>query len=311
MLASLLSLALTAAPPQDPPQQDPPVTRVEDIVVDGRPLSIVVDEFVEEVGEAPRGRGLARWHDPLCVGVANLRGEAAQSVIDHISAVGASLGLRPADPGCTPNVIIVFTRDPDSVAAGVVAADPRAFRAGSRTFHLDGAARDAFLEGDAPVRWWHVSEPTDSLTGQRAARLPGDNDPSTQGGTVEPGRPSAPRIYTTTSSRLTSQIREDLSRVVIVVDIDRTGEITPQQLGDYLAFVALAQIDPRGDRSRQPSVLNVFDNPASSDGFSEWDLAYLRALYRPGGVRRTNPGAISQDVAGEVARTLRREAETP
>ncbi|MBX9574330.1 MAG: hypothetical protein K2X07_01685 [Caulobacteraceae bacterium] len=301
MLAVVVSLALVASAPQDPPRQDPPpqdppVTRVDDIIVDGRPLATVAEEFVENVGEAPRGRGLARWNRPICVGAVNLRADVAQPLIDHISGVAQDLGVDAADPGCRPNVIMIFTEDPRGVAGAIFQADPRGFSLGPRTFHLSSDYEALFLDSDVPVRWWTTSVPIDSETGQRASRLPGDVDAD--------GNPSAPYIFTS-ASRLNSQIRDDLARTFIVVDVTRMADVTPQQLADYLAFVALAQVDPAGDVSRQASVLNVFEDPASSDGFSDWDMAYLRALYRPGEPMRTNRRAVSDGVAAEVARTMR------
>ncbi|HEV7227977.1 hypothetical protein [Brevundimonas sp.] len=302
MLAALVSMALLAAVQQDPPPQDPPATRVDDIVVDGRPLRVVAEEFVDNVGEAPRDRGLARWRRPICVGAVNLTTEAARPLLDHIASVADGLGVRSGEPGCRPNVIIVFTEDPRAVAAAILEADPRGFRLGHRNFHLDSGHLGDFVDGDRAIRWWHTSVPTDSETGRRAVRLPGDLDPAT-------GLPAAPMIYSTSASRLFTQIRDDLSRVFIVVDVDGIGDVTPQQLADYLAFVTLAQIDPRGDVSRQASVLNVFDDPGSGAGFSDWDMAYLRALYRPDVETRTNSRAVSDDVADAVARTIRSSAQ--
>ncbi len=302
MLAAVMSLALFAAaqqdpPVQDPPLQEPPVTRVDDIIVDGRPLSVVAAEYAENVGEAPRGRGLARWNRPICVGTVNLQATVAQPLIDHISGVAEDLGVPTGDPGCRPNVIIVFTDDPRAVAGAMVEADPRGFRLGGRTYHLGSDYREDFLQGERPVRWWATSVPIDSETGQRATRLPGDVDAD--------GNPAAPYIFSTAASRLNSQIRDDLARIYVVVDVNRVTDVSPQQLADYLAFVALAQIDPQGDVSRQASVLNAFADPASSAGFSDWDLAYLRALYRPGAPMRTNRRSIASGVADEVARTMR------
>ncbi|HEV2082615.1 MAG TPA: hypothetical protein VGR32_09205 [Brevundimonas sp.] len=302
MLATVISLAMLMAaqqdpPLQDPPRQDPPETRVDDIVVDGRPLRAVADEFVENVGEAPRGRGLARWYRPLCVGAVNLNPDVAQPLLDHIARVAEDLGVQSGDVGCRPNVIMVFTDDPRAVAGAMIEADPKGFRLGGRTYHLSSDFRDEFVEGDRPVRWWTTSVPVDSETGQRATRLPGDVDAE--------GNPAAPYIFSTSASRLNSQVRDDLARVYIIVDVNQVSGVSTRQLADYLAFVALAQVDPRGDVSRQASVLNVFADPASSPGFSDWDLAYLRALYRPGAPMRTAQGAVAEGVAAEVARTIR------
>ena len=98
-----------------------------------------------------------------------------------------------------------------------------------------------------------------------------------------------------------------MNRVIIVVDVNRAAELTPLQLGDYLAFVALAQVDPTGDRSGWASVLNVFEDPASSDGFSDWDWAFLTALYQDSRPTRTNAAAVADVVADQLADVLTRD----
>lgn len=301
-LTALLAIAATPALAQEVPPQDPPaagaddtVTRVEDIVVDGRPLREVAREFVEAVGESPRGRGLARWRTPMCAGAVNLTPAAAQPLIDHVSVRAESLGVRTGEPGCAPNVVFVFSDDPRGLASSLVDANPGEFRLGSRTFNLDASALRHFRESDAPVRWWHTSVPVNDDTGERAVRLPGDVD--------NQGNPTAP-TNVVFSSVLSGVVRDDLSRVIVIVDAARVDDVSPRQLADYLTFVALAQIDPRGDRSSASSVLNAFDNPYSSDGLSDWDLAYLEALYRPGGSLRRNSRSVAEGVARDVARSL-------
>ena len=56
--------------------------------------------------------------------------------------------------------------------------------------------------------------------------------------------------------------------------------VTLEQLADYIAFVALAQVDPEADLSRFESILNLFQ-PGGLDttGLSPWDRAYLDGLY--------------------------------
>ncbi|MDI6624686.1 MAG: hypothetical protein QME55_08145, partial [Brevundimonas sp.] len=84
-IAAMLS---TFASPQDalpqspPPPQDPPeaTATLEDVVVEGRALEEMVREFVGEVGAPAGRRGLARWHDRLCVGVVNVRPDLGHPV---------------------------------------------------------------------------------------------------------------------------------------------------------------------------------------------------------------------------------------
>ena len=89
---------LQVAPaPQDPAGRAPSV-ELEDVVVTGRSLDTVINNFVRNVAEPNRGRGLARWDRSVCVGVANLTGEAAEYIADRVSTVAADIGLEVGRP---------------------------------------------------------------------------------------------------------------------------------------------------------------------------------------------------------------------
>lgn len=308
-LAAILAAAITApqdAPPTSPPApQNPPApeatTALEDVVVEQRRLESFVRDFVGEVGAPARNRGLARWQGGICVGVVNVRSAVAQPIADQISRVGMDLGLVPGDPGCTPNIAIVFTSDGAGLATALVGENRRAFRMGG-ALNRDAAALRDFQTSDRPVRWWHISVPVDSDTGQRAVRLPGDIDPST-------GRPTAPNL-SVFASRLNTQIRDDLNKVIVIVDIDQMGAANLAQLADYLALVSLAQIDPEADTASYDTVLNLFRAPEGVEGLTDWDMSYLSSLYRVQNtpVRRINPAAQASNVASDML-GARRAAE--
>lgn len=309
MTAGAVALAMLQTQstlPATPPAQDPPAqsaTILEDVVVEQRRLEEFVQDFVGEVAAPAPRRGLARWQGGICVGVINLRNEAGQYIADRISQVGMDLGLTPGDPGCKPNIVVAFTTDGAELASSLVGKNRRAFRMGG-SVNRDIVALRAFETSDAPVRWWHVSIPVDSETGERAIRLPGDVDPST-------GRPSAPVISVFAASRLNSQIRDDMNKVMIIVDVDGMASTNLNQLADYLTFVALAQVDPDAETAGYDTILNVFNAPQSVDGLTEWDMSYLTSLYRvqDSPVRRINPSAQATTMAGDMIRD-RRAAQT-
>ena len=290
-MAAAISL-FGAAGPQDVPDPDAAAT-VDDVVVSGRRLKDEARAFVDEIKAAPPYRGLARWRDPLCIATANARPAIAQPLIDHIARVGASHGLRVREPGCNPNVVIIFTDEAPVLARALVSADPEAFHVRwTRQLDRGVKALTYFQDVDAPVRWWHVSIPV-LLNGRRAIPFPGDiGGPRVPGeGRVNRGRP----------------ILDAFNKVIIIVDVSRTEDVMLPQLADYLSFVALAQVDPESDMRRYDSVLNVFDQPGSVQGLSSWDRAYLASLYD------AYPERIDADdqataLTGRIRREQRREA---
>lgn len=305
MIGLVLALALGLPSPQTaatPPGQDPATTTLDDVVVDARRLEQMAQDFIEDVAAPNRRRGLARWNTPLCVGVANLQRDVAQAIIDRVSDVAGELDVAVGEPGCRANALIVATDDGAAMARGMVDRRPRAFDVGSTQMTQSSSTLEAFKADDRPVRWWQISTPVDSETGNRAIRLAGDLDPST-------GQPAAPVIYVFAASRLVSQIRDDMSRVIIIVDVDDIDGMPVNKLADYLTMVTLAQIDDDADSARYDTVMNLFDTPERVDGLTEWDMAYLRGLYSAE-QNRINPGAQARNVADAVVRA-RREGAAP
>lgn len=289
LIAALAALVLIQDPAttSPPSAQEPPAIALEEVVVEGRRLETLTREFVDEVSAPTPRRGLARWRDGVCVGVSGIRQDIAQALSDHVSRVAMEYGLRPGDPGCGANILIVFAEDGQSLGDAMVERRRRVFHLGVGGLDRGGAALEDFRFSDRPVRWWHVSVPTNANTGEVAIRLPGDTSaPTVSGeGLVNKGR----------------WVRDDLNKAIIVVDGGLVSGIGLPQLADYLSMVALAQVDPEGDTSGFSTILNLFDDPEGSPGLTGWDRAYLDALY-------TGPSERirASDQTRQLLRNLRR-----
>jgi hypothetical protein len=279
LLASLLAAAaLTAQPaPQAPPAQDPsspaPV-ELEGLTITGRRLDDVISDFVSEASAPIRRRGLARWRDPVCVGVVNLRADAAAFIADRVTAVAADLGVDTGGEGCRPNIAVIATDDAGALAAALTEARRRAFRTGATGTDRGGAALRDFVETERPVRWWQTSLPIDSRTGQRAVRAPGECT-----GACASIYDFAPVVVVDSASLLRSTVIDNLQRAVVIIDVDDIQNVSLGQLADYVAMVSLAQIDPDARTEGYASILNVFAMPDTAQGLTEWDRAYLAGLY--------------------------------
>lgn len=297
MIELFLASVLLATPPQAraPAAPQDPVA-LEDVIISGRSLDGLIRDFVGEVAEPNRNRGLARWEDRICVGVANLRGETAQYLSDRISTVATDMGLEAGAPGCTPNILVIATADAGALARQLTGERRRAFRMGGSGMDRGGAALRDFVETNRPVRWWQMSIPVDSETGDIAVRIPG----VCTGDCVD-ASDYAPQIAVASASRLTTQIIDNLTRAIVIVDVDQVSGVSALQLADYIAMVSLAQIDPGADTSGYVSILNVFGAPEASDSLTDWDLAYLGGLYD---AERTQVGARAG--RNEIVNSIRR-----
>ena len=287
MAAGALLAAKVFAQAPGPEVAAPPLRQVEapqgieEVVVRGQRLSEIaselrvhVDKFVKHVAAPPAGRGYARWHRRVCVSVTNLDRDVAQYLVDRISLLATEVGLDPGEPGCWPQVTVIFALDGKQMAASLVDNRPRLLRPtpeGGMDRGLE--AMHEFAESDKPVRWWYVSEPVDARFGTPAMRMPGEE--------LSPTKDELHNINVIGPSRIHSGIRDDLQYTIIIVDGPKLqGKGTTwQQLGDYLALVALAQIDLGADLAEFDSILNLFSNPAVYSGLTDWDRSYIHGLY--------------------------------
>jgi len=225
-----------------------------------------------------------------------------------VSDVARELGLRAHEPPCHPSILIIATTDGAAFTEQFVAMRPVLFRPGGAGMNQGPAAFDRFIHSDRAVRWWSVSLPVDGDTGQSAVRLPGEISGS---GAVTGGSSVtqyAPNTAVRTVSRQSSQYRQDLKRTFVIVDVDRLGGATLAQLGDYIAMVTLAQVDPDAETGRFETILNLFEDPSAVEGLSSWDRAFLEGLYEADWYR-TNQNSQVHAISDAIAREYR-EADT-
>jgi hypothetical protein len=256
--------ALAAAVAATPASAQRKAPESDTVVVEGKREEEAVREFVAEIGAAPDGANLARWGSQVCVGVFNMTQDYAQKLIDRVSLVGAAIGIEPGEPGCHPNVLIMASTDGAALAKRLVDDHLQQFRPGD----TDGAdlGREAlrqFQMADAPVRWWHVSRTVLADTGAPVRR-----------GTS---------VLVRKASRLSKNVREDISHVLVILDGSRIGSVSFGALSDYVAMVALAQVDADADTREFPTVLNLFEAGDRTTRMTQWDLDYLIALYEVSG----------------------------
>ncbi|MGD9965370.1 MAG: hypothetical protein AB7T59_02520 [Hyphomonadaceae bacterium] len=269
--------------------------------------------FVDQIALQSDERPMARWDGRICVGAVGLAATEAQLLVDRISARAQSVGLRPGEPGCRANVMVIYAPDSDALTRQIV--DQRRDLLG---YYSDGsqvtAGRDqltAFAETPRPIRWWQVSDAgagvitdrpgaaMDRQSSGRGLAAAGAGDSGAAGGTESSTDIQGMDAVRANGSRMRTEERNDLSYALVVVDARRVASVQPSAWMDYVALVSLAQIDPEANPSEYDSILNLFTAQNSSQsGLSAWDEAYLSALYRA----RSNVSANRQ--ASDIARRM-------
>lgn len=290
LISAVAALAMMAVAPvasaQDVPPTDSavegPVSEIEDITVDGRRIGEVVRDFVAGVSAVHERDGqVARFDRRICPGTVNLPREAAQVINDRIARAALIAGLNVSGPGCTPNVLVIATDDSDRLAPRLMRENRRQF-----AYHVSFQERgpDLLAEFSRPgriVRWWHLTE--------------------------------LDQVGHDAGSRLRAAHETDIFGAIIVLDTKRTGPVTLNAVGDYLALTALARLSPDADLAGLDTVLNLFslEPSARPPAMTAWDEAYLEALYSARGDSIVSRFQF-RDIADRMLRRYeRRTAEVP
>jgi hypothetical protein len=220
----------------------------------------------------------ARWQAPICASVRGIPDPAVTAlVLKRINAVVAETGLKPAEPGCKPNLTIAFTDD----ARGLV-AEVRS-RKRSALPRFDPTLFSRLDSPSLPVRWWHVLAPAGPGGGAGtvdSGALASASSNATPLGNVLPAGPDAIGTNSWNSSLIDTNLTISAKAGVAVVDVNLATGISLEALADYIGLVMVAPMRlPPGDPG-VPSVLGLFTPGARPAGLTDWDRAFVRALYK-------------------------------
>jgi len=238
----------------------------------------------------------------LCVGATGLSATDAQVLVDRISARAQAVGLRAGSPGCRANVMVIYSQDSDAVTRQIVdqRRDLLGFYSEDGRITAGREAMEEFANVPRPVRWWHISttgvgslRPDAARTRQSSGRVAAQAASTTGGANVTAADTGSAQdlqgadAVRTNGSRTrpsSTTARNELSYVLIVVDARRVANVPASAWMDYVAFNALAQIDPTARTGNFPTILNLFSQTESAPTqLTAWDIAYLEGLYRARG----------------------------
>ena len=254
LMAIALSLAIqeTAAPAAADPE----------IVVQGqRDVERRVSSFIRALTDVPLSGQISRFDWAVCPLVVGLAGRQDEDAADRMRSVAQAVGIPVGKPKCKANVLVVVTNDTKKFVDSLKRGEPSYFEGvppkEMEALGKSGAAAAWHIEGllDADGR----EVPRDAQTGQY--RLSRTDVPS--------------HISTTTRSHFLAAI--------VVLDSRALSGLTVVQLADYAAMRTFAHTDPSHvEKSAAPTILTILDAPVGTSvpiTLTEWDYAYLKALY--------------------------------
>ncbi|HEX8645167.1 MAG TPA: hypothetical protein VF702_14755 [Allosphingosinicella sp.] len=242
-----------------------------EIVVTGArgDLSDRIGAFVAAVTAETGNAQVARWDRRLCLHVEGLSPGQRDYIAGEIAAAGREVGLEIAGSGrCDGSAFVIFSADPDALLRRIGVTRPRFFGA------IPAARRRELLAISGPVRWLSYAQ----LRGAE-----GEGPSSFHAAAISSGSERPVPALRTTPSRLTSGARMDLQSMVVLVDASRLQGVSNRSLAAYLTMVVLGNVRTDHGVAGSVSILGMFEAARSgtvvTEGLSEWDRAYLRALY--------------------------------
>ena len=266
------------------------------VVTTTKPSDVAINNFIAARAAPTRFLNqLAQWKRPLCpvtVGLAkNFTQFVSQRIRDIASAVGAPVN---SDPGCRPNIQVVFTTTPQDLLDNVRKVGP-AFLG----YYNNSSQADELAKVTHPIQAWYMTESRDyngysfvdrgtcTAGNSNQNTLPVDlfgpsQDPSMQSpqATLVLNLPCAQLMHSS-GWRLKPGYESGIYNALIVAEPAKLLDYEIGSLADYIAMLALSQAGSLDTCQDMPSISNLLAKgcASASTKITDADLAYLRGLY--------------------------------
>ena len=322
LLCAMAGAALADPPSQEPPSNIPQVT----IQAEREAITEQARQFVGKVTGSSWADAddhpLELWRMPVCPAVAGLPAPQGEFVFKELAHVMTEAGAPVGKDGCVPNLIVVATTQPVEFLTAWRKRDKRLFD------NTSPSLVKRFLEQPLPVRVWYNTglAGEDAAVGSLGGGLSGAylSGGMSGGGMGESGGVAASAQAQTMlgdiptfrqrygGTRLSLTAAPDLSSEIVIVDIKQCEGFGWGALADYIAMIALTNIDLSTNFDDVPSILALFKAPADKRqvGLTDWDRAYLKALYHTERMMRSQREKIRQRMVDEIDR-VKTAATTP
>jgi hypothetical protein len=274
MLMSIALLVALQASATPPPSQEPA------IVVQGqRNVERQIHDFVKALTDVPPAGQISRFDWSVCPVAVGLSARQNAEVAERMRAVAQAAGMRVAKPGCKANALVVVSTDAQKFVDWLKDHEPEYFIGVT-------PKEKQLLKHAGHAAAWHIEGRTD----QDGVSVSRDSD----SGMFISERTDVP-------SRISTNDHPSFEAAIVVLDARALAGLTVVQLADYAAMRAFAKTDPsRLANPVAPTILTLLDTPmggAVPITLTEWDLAYLKALY----------GSTTNRLAGQQSGEMQRK----
>lgn len=238
--------------------QKPPT---ESVTVTGEKTREAVDKFVKSVRTPTRITGkTARWKTPLCPYVIGVQPKAVAYIKQRLKEVAADVGAPfNIRENCQPNMQVIFNQKPDALMQDVKVKRPWILG-----YYDNGEERDHLAVFDHPIKAWYRTATRDVRGQLEIDKMEIVRKPKRING-----------------SKLNDGLQSELYGVLIVANPDQLAGRSPEAVADYIAMLALAQVQVRDTCQNLLSITNLLAKDCADVPVELTinDLGYLRGIY--------------------------------
>jgi hypothetical protein len=252
--------------------------------------------FAEKFVAPTKNTGkIARWERRICPVVVGQNSHSAAFIKQHLMYVALAAGAPVnTEEGCTPNIDIIFTTTPQALLDTVSEKDQHYLG-----YFSSVADIKALATVKRPIQAWYATETTDlkgrtrldtgrSIVGgttvgnfnnlsSNSGDINSDLAASTRGSDLS----DIPPFYASLGNHLNDGLHTGFNHVLIVIDSTKMAGQDIVPLSDYIAMLALSQVNAPDSCQDLTSIVNRMapgcDHSAAS--LTMYDLAFLQGLY--------------------------------
>jgi hypothetical protein len=304
----LLGAATASAQPSAAPVGHIPAAPDESITVTGASRK-AVNDFVRAAATPTHITGkVARWDVPICPSALGMPLDVTGLVVQRVKDVALKVGARvSSNPVCHPNIVIAFSTVPQELLDSIRKDHTEWLGYQSNAEELKRLATVT-----SPIQAWY-SIATVDLNGRRqidSAQITGRGlkivVPCSIMTNATPGAPRAGDLCTFSlpnaikaevkGSKLTDGLQAAFDHIVIIAN-PRMMHSTVSTVADYIAVLALAQINSLDTCQALPSITSLLAPGCAraATEITENDMNYLKAVYA------ANPDKLPELQKNEIA----------
>jgi hypothetical protein len=240
--------------------------------------------YVKAVSALSSDGQVARRPNRLCPYVVGASTEVNTYVTSRLRQVGETVGVEFETKACQPNLMVLFSGEPEIMLK-------RAHRAHKINFSPASPTQiNRFLDNPRPIRWWHSIVVVPAVATSPIA-----------------GAIDGPELIRMENTRMLPTTRSVIRGSLVVVDAAQANGVEIGALADYIALAALTDMKPEAEMPGQDTILNLFAPGANRDStarrLTAMDMAYLRGVYKA----RDSSYGLNQ--VGKIATLMAQELE--